>query len=262
MPIPLELESLDLLPDDLKPLAEKLYRQDGGRFRLDADVPDVAALKRGIEHERRQVSDTAKARDALKAQLAETEARLKELEAGGGKAAADDEDRVKAALSRQDKVWQERYAVLEKAINEEKGRRESSEQKLAETRIVEGLRQVGAKLGVAEAAMVDFINRARGTWRLNGDSGDPTPYDGDALLYSEKDVTKPMTMEEHGARIVKDAPHLLRPSTGAGAPSGATRTPGSAGAFVLTKDQAKDVNLYRSTRAAAEKAGQTVSIEG
>lgn len=254
------LETLDDLPAELRPLAEQLYVARGGKYVLNTeDEPLADSGRRALDNERRLRAEAVKQAEAMRQQMAELEAKMNdasrtkpaETPAAGGT------DDIQKQLASQKAEFDRNLQRLEKALGEERGVREKAESRLAETKIVDALRQAALDAGVLDTAIPDAINRARQVWRM-GENGEPAPYDGEAVIYSHKDPTRPMSPREHLDTILRDAPHLLRPSGGGGAQGGASAR--ASGVITVSRSDLRDAATYQRVQEQAAKSGATIQV--
>jgi hypothetical protein len=259
-----------------------LYEQKNGKWVLKVEGadehPDVVGLRGALENERRDRSTREK-------ELAELKAKIDGLDPEAARAAL---KRV-AELEQQmnegeiptkfkepfDKAVESRVASMradserqikayEKSLNEEKGRTKTLSEKLEELTIDNAVRAEAVKAGLHDWAVEDAVMHARGVYKLD-QHGHPIPYKPgtkDEILYG-KDPKSPMPVAEWLSNKVAEKPGWVKGSSGGGSGNGNGRPGGGGGGdkqFTLTKTQARDTNLYRQTREAAQKAGRQVEI--
>lgn len=107
-----------------------------------------------------------------------------------------------------------RIEALEQAIKSEQDKAKAAEERLAQTRISDVLREAARQIGV-HAEMIDDVIQLpaiRGAWRLN-ERGETVAVDGDQPIYG-KDAVKPIT----AAEFLQSRLHKVyfAPSTGGG----------------------------------------------
>lgn len=247
------LDTLDELPEELRAVASLIYREDGGKFRLNADDLGDAG-RRAIEHERRQRADAIRAREALEAKLAELQAKIESAPAGDGDgAAAKEAERVKRA-------YDERLKSIEAKLQAAEEQRQQAENKLADSTISDALRAAALELGVPKESVEDLIQlpRFRSPWKLV--DGAPVPLDGELPRFDPESPNRTMSAKSYVREYLKDNKHWLPPSNGGAAPGGPSRATGALGQFTLTAEQAKNVSTYRAAKEAAAKVGAEVQI--
>jgi hypothetical protein len=246
------------LEDVSEGLREFYTLQDDGGYILDAEGEDVSGIKSALERERDNVDKAKKELAKLRSQykgidLDEYEKILTEAEQLKKKKLLDSgqvDELIEQRLLKARKEMQEEQA---KTQEEKNVLRQRLEKELIDNRLTELATQMGAR----PAALRDVKLRGQQTWRLN-EHGDIEAHDGDRVLYG-KDPTQPLSMKEWLTEEFKESPYLLQESMGAGVPPG--KSPGSVnGAYVLTKDQARDPQRYRAAKEAAAKAGQEMQI--
>ncbi|MGB0557562.1 MAG: hypothetical protein ACPGJW_09920 [Paracoccaceae bacterium] len=81
------------------------------------------------------------------------------------------------------------------------------------------LQQAAATAGVRDTAVPDVLNRAQAVWRIDPESKDLMPMQGDQVVYGRKG-TGPMSMDEWFGSLEEQAPHLFKSSSGGGASGG------------------------------------------
>src|SRR5262245_32485082 len=132
-------------------------------------------------------------------------ARIDELEKGGVKDSGDVEARIRKSIAEANAPLVEKIADLEK-------KKKESDEKLAFRDLEQKITAVGLKIGIDEKAMPDFLNRGHEVFGIDG-----VARSGDKPLYSKKDVSQPLTIEEWAQGLVTEAPHLFKQTKGGGA---------------------------------------------
>lgn len=251
------------LPDALK---EHYVERDGSfvletdglvdRSALDKERADRAAATRQFQELKDKIGDLdpVKAREALAMvqQLADKklldEGKVDELIAARTAAmTADHENQVKAFKGQ----LSEKDAALANVTSE-----------LEKLTIHTALRTLALEKGVRKEALDDVIARFTVTgvdgikWGLK--DGKVVAMKGDQIAYG-KDASSSMPFDEGLALLTTRAPHLFEPSQGSGA-ANAGRGTGSGG-HTISSEAAKDPQQYQAARAAAEKAGQTLTVQ-
>ncbi|UXO93736.1 minor structural protein [Pseudanabaena phage Pan1] len=123
--------------------------------------------------------------------------------------------------------------------------------------MVEGnLRQAAAELGLIPSAVEDALSRAMSIFRVS-DDGKLIAEENGATVYG-KDGKNPLTPAEWLETMKERAPHWFPAPSGAGAGGGS----GRGGKHTITREQARNVQVYRAAKEAAEKAGATLQIVG
>jgi hypothetical protein len=80
------------------------------------------------------------------------------------------------------------------------------------------LSKAAVSAGVRETAIEDVMNRANQVWRLDPETKDLMPMQGDQIVYGKKGT--PLTVEEWYGSLEEQAPHLFKSSSGGGASGG------------------------------------------
>jgi hypothetical protein len=246
------------LEDVAEGLREFYTLQDDGSFLLDAEGEDVSGIKAALERERENV-------DKAKKELAQMRSRYKGIDLDEYEKILTEAEQLKKKKlldsGQVDELIEQRLVKARKEMQDEQAKiqeekdmlRKRLEKELIDNRLTELATQMGAR----PAALRDVKLRGQQTWRLN-EQGEIEAHDGDRVLYG-KDPTQPLSMKEWLTEEFKESPYLLQESFGAGVPPG--KVPGAGnGAFVLTKEQARDPQQYRAAKAAAAKVGQEVQI--
>jgi hypothetical protein len=263
MPINLEFESLEGLPDPLK--AVLVERE--GKYVLEGETPDeVKGLKAAHEREKAQAKklsddlkkqsemykdlDPEKAREALK-QLEQMEektlmdaGKMDELFEKRLTAARDAWEREKQALVRDRDKWQGEHGTLKSKYERE---------------AIDGaLRNAMAPL-VKPEHHDDVANRLRPFWQFAED-GQMVPLRNGEVIWG-KNPQMPISMSEQVEALLKDIPVFGLPSSGGGATNnGGTLFNRNGSVIMLTREQAKDARVYREARERAEKTGADLQI--
>lgn len=130
--------------------------------------------------------------------------------------------------------------------------------RIADMMISDGVRSAATKVGAHPTAIDDMILRARGMFKVEEDKL-VARGEGDKPLFG-KDGKSPLSIDEWADGLKEKAPHLFaKPSGTGGTPPGQGQGAGG-GQFTLTREQARDRATWNETKAAAEKAGQTVTV--
>jgi hypothetical protein len=186
---------------------------------VEGDLPVVSEFRGKVTEFRDNNIKLAKELDGLKQKLTafdgidpakyrEVTSRIAELERQGVGRGED----VNALVQRQ--VNAATQPLLAKLTDIE--RRESeAKQQLARKNVEGSLRDVASKVGVNEKATADFIRRGLDTFNLEGKA-----MDGDEPVFSRKNPSLPLSMEEWALELQGEAPHLFNSSTGGGARGG------------------------------------------
>lgn len=252
MTLKLRYDTQDEIPESLR---DHYAERDGG-WQLDVDG-DVAGdkLKRALEAERKDRARAFAERDALRKQLEEVQAQREAAKSDSMPKTPPDTEDVKRQLTQQAALFDDRIKAMELHLKQEQERRAASEQKLAESRIEERIRNGALSLGADPKMAEDLVQlpRIRRAFRLD-ESGEPMVYEGDTPRFSLKDPTKPMPAEEYLALQLKDTPGYFRPTTGAGAVGGLPG-PKKAHPVTITVADAADHAKWNRAMARARELG-------
>ena len=145
-------------------------------------------------------------------------------------------ERLRTDLETQMKAFQEQASEAAQRAQRAEQERDSY---LINTR----LQQAAATAGVRDTAIPDVLNRAGQTWRLDSETKEMIPMQGDQVVYGKKGT--PLTMDEWFGSLEESAPHLFKSSSGGGASGGV----GVAGRRVSVYDQS---SLNNSIEAIAQ----------
>lgn len=123
--------------------------------------------------------------------------------------------------------------------------------------MVEGsLRQAAAELGLVPSAVEDALVRAMNVFRVDDQRGLIAEENGSTIF--GKDGKNPLTPAEWLESMKEKAPHWFPAPVGGGAGGGTGRS----GSYTITREQARNVAVYRAAKEAAAKAGATLQIVG
>lgn len=208
----------------LEEVAEPLrseYVAQGGEFHLKVEgdyAPLVEANRKLTEFRdnnralNTKVTDLegnlAKFKDIDPAKYTELQTKVTELEKAGVKGSSDLADQMKAAVTAAVGPLQTKLAEIE-------AKEKAAQQVIARTSVENALRDAGVKAGVDERAMPDYIRR--GTEVFKNVDGKVVPRNGEAPIFSKKNVTEELSMEEWAQNLQTEAPFLFKPSKGGGA---------------------------------------------
>jgi len=105
--------------------------------------------------------------------------------------------------------------VLDQLSKMQKGEAEAKAA-LARKNLEGMLTSAGIRAGVSESALPDFLSRGLSTFVAESD-GRIVAKKGDTPVYSTKRPGTPLDVEEFASNLQTEAPHLFKPSKGAGA---------------------------------------------
>ncbi|MGC4083399.1 MAG: hypothetical protein QM736_15140 [Vicinamibacterales bacterium] len=192
---------LDTL-DDVPPTDAQHYtKASDGKFRLalDGDHPDTA-----------RVGEFRDKNIALMKDLAKFE--------------GIDPVAAKAALARAQSNPELRVTELEAELARERTARTDAEQKATTGRVRDALRAKALAAGVLPGALDIFLDRAQGSFTMDGDSLKAQPN-----VFSPGKPGEPLTPDEFIATAIVEVPFLFGRSSGGGAPASRPRAEGSGG---------------------------------
>lgn len=208
------VDSLDAVPEAFR----ELYAERDGHYALDVDgVEDPAALKSALQKERAARAKAERDARAAAEKFADLDVdeirRLQEAE-------RQRKDGELISAGKVDELVNERIKRLQDEFTKEKARLEQEKvaagAQLDRLLIDNEVSRLAAAKGVASTAIDDVIWRARQVFRRDKD-GTVRGYSGETPLFSGKDATQPLSIEEWLGDLAGRAPHLFAPSTGAGA---------------------------------------------
>jgi len=259
------------LADALKPL----YRQEGAVFVIDADGidshPATKSLKSALESERTGRSEITRQLNELKEKLGDMnpdEARdalkkIKDLEEAQrvGDIPEKFKQKFDEAVAARVESIQKNHATqvkgFERQITELQDKLKGANTQLENLTIDGEVRAVAAKKGLNEWAVEDAVMHARNMYRLV--DGKPVPMKGDQIVYSGKKPGEAKPIDEWLEEKVQEKPGWLKPNSGSDTEQQRRRN-GGGSQFTLTREQARNPEVYRQTKEAAKKAGQEVVI--
>lgn len=254
------LTSLDGLPDALR----SEYELRDGKYILKVEgdplpgfvsAAELAAANgklaefrdnnRALNSRAQELADKLKALEGLDPEEYKTlKAKIAEFEKRGAKTPEDLDNRLQAAIKPlMDQVTQLRQE------NEKKDRQN------AYLSLEGRLRKVATTVGIDERAIPDFLNRALEVFGLDG-----VARDGDTPLFSSERPAEPLTPEEWAAGLKKQAPHLFRPSKGAGADPGAGQNGRGSDARVIQGGRLSGTDIEALARGEAVRAESQAQI--
>ncbi len=233
MPIPLETDDIEKVDEPLRDYF--VQDEEKGVYRLEVEgLPDVSGLKSALQKEREEAKRLKKQQQEIAKQwegydreeIDDLMARRAELEAAADPKKIETE--VEKRIKQNNDTWESKFDELQ---NQNK----SLFGELAKHRVRDRLMQVGAKSGINESAMEDYLARGERIFQMAGD-GDVKPIDGKGEVLYGRDGVEPLTMEEFVKGLAETAPHLFKASSGGGASNS-----GGAGPIVRAKSDLKTV---------------------
>lgn len=186
---------------------------------LDGELPEVGEYKGKVTEFRDRNIAQARELEAIKltlksfegvdpAKAREATARIAELERQGVGRGED----VNALVQRQ--VNAATQPLLAKLTDIER-RETEAKQQLARKMVEGSLRDVAGKVGVNDKATTDFLRRGLDVFGTEGKA-----MNGDEPVFSRKNPSLPLSMEEWALELQGEAPHLFTPSSGGSARGG------------------------------------------
>ncbi len=209
----------------LEEVAEPLrteYEARDGKFHLkiEGDIPAVVAANTKLAEFRDNnrtlnskvtelEGNIAKFKDIDPAKYAEMTTKLADFENKGIKPGTDLTKMISDAIA-------SATGPLEKKLADREASEKAAQEALARSTVENQLREAGMKVGVEEKAITDFIRR--GTEVFKPVDGKPAPRKADGSpIFSKKNVTEELSMEEWATELQGEAPFLFKPSRGGGA---------------------------------------------
>jgi hypothetical protein len=249
---------------------QKLYRAAGDGYLLDAEgVEDVTGLKKVLEEVK---ADRVKLREEVQrirtqyADLDPEKAReaLAELQKMHDKKLLDEgkvEELILARTERMRLDHENQVKARDRRLEEVESERKKLSSKLSEVLIDSAITAAASRNGVRATALEDVLLRGRRVWKLDENQG-PKPYQADGTVMIGKDGKSPLTVEEWLGTLAQTAPHLFEVSSGSGTDSkgGTFRSAGRQ--IVLTREQARDVQVFRQAQEEATKQGVELIVQG
>ena len=149
---------------------------------------------------------------------------------------------------------QKQLEKLQQAIAERDQKLEGTTGQVKRLMVEGNLRQAAAELGLVPSAIEDALVRALNVFRVD-DEGKLIAEENGSTAYG-KDGKNPLTPAEWLETMKDKAPHWFPAPSGGGAGGGS----GRGGSHTLTREQARNPQVYRAAKEAAEKAGATLQI--
>lgn len=218
-----ELESLDGLDDSLK----GLYVEHDGKFVLDADIPDVGALKSALDKERKAAREAEAKRKAFEDKYSGIDPDkyaelLKKFE--------EDENSKLTIEERVAKASEKAVAAAQKEIAAAKAQAEAEHKKALafQGRVLDdAIRKAATDAGLHKHAIDDALFRGRVMFSLD-DNGNAIQRDADGNPVIGKDGKTPFSPAEWLESMRESAPHWF-PAGASGSGSNNTTKGGGAG---------------------------------
>jgi hypothetical protein len=221
------LENLDDLPEAL----HKEYEEKDGKFylKLEGDEPNgyvKASLladangrlvefrenNRGLAAEKTELTAKLAALNGLDPEEHKRmKVRIAELEKKGVKGADDLGVKIQEAVTAAVNPLQQQLTDITK-------REQDAQTKLLQRDLENTLTKAGISAGVEEKAIPDYLRRGMEVFSL--EDGKPVAKNGTTPIYSTANPDQPLSVGEWATGLVKEAPHLFKPTKGGGADGG------------------------------------------
>jgi len=246
---------------------KNFYVQNGDSYVLDAEgVEDVTGLKKVLEEVK---SDRQKLRaemQQVKQQYGDVDPEaarqaIAEMQKMHDKKLLDEGKVEELIVQRTERMKLDHENQLkgrDRKLSELEEQNKTLSSKLSEVLIDTAITAAATKGGVRSTALEDVLLRGRRIWRLDGDT--PKPMQSDGTVMIGKDGRSPLTVDEWLGSLTQTAPHLFEESKGSGADPKTVRSVGRQ--IILTRDQARDVQVFRQAQAEAQKNGVEVIVQG
>lgn len=230
--------------EDISKLSEALQAEyskgtDGKYYlKLEGEMPEVKELKAKVIEFRDGRTKVLKERDDLDAKLKsftgmdpdeykKAKERIAELEKAAGASGGGDDREFNVKLAEAVKAQVE---PLNKKVLELTTFAEQKDLLLKTTQLETNLRAVATNAGIADSAVDDFVARGARVFNVDGKA-----MKGDETIWSVKNPSEPLPMEEWADSLATDAPHLFKKNSGGGSPGDGGGGPG-AGATIGAND--------------------------
>lgn len=158
-------------------------------------------------------------------------------------------ERLQADHKKQLSKFEQMIADKDAALSQTSGR--------VKTLMIEGsLRQAASELGLVPSATEDALRRAKDVFNID-DKGNLIAEENGSTIYG-KDGKNPITPAEWLETMKDKAPHWFPAPAGGGAGGGS----GRGGSHTITREQARDRQVYLAAQESASKAGAQLKIVG
>ena len=247
--------SLDAVPESLRGEYE---RQADGTYaiKLEGAPPGFApaATVAELNTKLAEFRENNRALNSTKADLEARIALVKDIDPVKVKAL---EDELAALKKKQPESVAELAAIktqldtLGKQLTDSNRAREDAAAALARKDLEQILTTAAIKAGVQEQALPDFLSRGLLVWGM--ENGQPVAKRGGAPLFSTRNGTQPLGVEEWVGGMVTEASHLFKPSQGGNAAPGPGGTGNGATRAIpagarLTKEDLADIASGKAVR--------------
>lgn len=252
--LPLSVETLDKVPEALRPLYAPTEDKKAFRLRV-SGVPDVSKLESALASER----DLTK---AAKAELRTTIEKYKDIDPVKYKEMISkldgDEEQSLMKKGEFDKVFEKRTEKMRlaheaaiKAKDEENTGMKSRLTKLEQRALDNHVRAAGAKAGIHNGAYEDALLRARARFTIDGD-GSAVELGEDGKPIADATGKKPFTLDQWFEERKKDAGHWFPHGSKGGGGQGDGNGAGSGGKTMKRADFDAITDPIQKAKAAKE----------
>lgn len=249
-----KIESLDGLDDAVA----SLYREDaagGYVLDLDGDAPgdDVGALKRALEHERKQRQEAVRRAKELEARIAPDPAPQPEP----APQPTDFDGKLKAAT----KPLLEQIEALKRSHEDALKRAKEAEVARKRADVFGRARQVASQQ-VREDLLDDFLAaRVERLFEFDDEAGDFVPKRNGELIYDPENPGRPAAIETVIGQILADKSAAPYRRQSRGMDLGEPGAGVNGASIVLSAADARDPQKYQRARELAAKQGKEVAIQ-
>ncbi len=237
---------MQVVVEDLGAVAEALrdeYVERDGKYvlKLEGDVPGMVVASE-LEEQKKATAHFRDSNVGLNSKIGDLTTRLDEISGLEDKytSAVTELETLKKTAPKKDAEMQAIQAQLEslaKKLDESNAREVAARQQAARKDLESQLRTVGSKLGVRDEAWEDFLSRGTAVFQLTEEDGKVVAKRGEEPLFSEINPALPLTMQEWGERLQRQAAHLFKESTGGGARPSDTSGSTTGMARMVSEDQ-------------------------
>ena len=256
MALKLVLDSIDDLSEEI----QALYTEKDGKYHLDVEITDDAAVSKKLKEFRDKNIELMKQIEDYKKEVA----KFKDIDPEKYKAAMEkvqkiedgklfDEGKIEELLSkRTDRMKRDYEAQIEqltKIVDEAKTNFAKAKASLSKSTIDNQIQIEIAAVGkVRKNTMEDIIARGRRTFIMDDDDKVVARDSNGNPLFGKDGVT-PLTIKEWAQNLPAEAPHFFEPSTGSEAPGGAGDKPFMSAEKLAALPPAERLKLVHSGKA-------------
>jgi len=270
MPLPRKYSTQEDIPEALR---EHFRQASDGSWELDLEgglplgAPGERALQREKE-ERRQATEALRALQEKFGDLDPEKARealsqINQLEEEKLRSEKKFEELAERKFQGQIRQLQQQIQALTDAVKYEQGRVTAARDRFAQVAINDQLGKIALELGVDPKKLKFLVQEARPLWRLN-DQDQPQPMEQDEqgewrTVYGAQ-AGQPISMKEQLQGLVKENPFFLLETSGAGTQQRGFGGGGNGMPFTITRQEARNINLFQQRQEAARQAGSELAI--